>query len=120
MEPTQNIIHSSTFDFKYESKASALRGNAIIESIFYSQILHELEQAVANKIPKEVLIELSKLEINIGTINESELSENLAGRIRASLEKALNFKLDITGKLNKGQTLNGKESENYIRRNRPT
>jgi hypothetical protein len=100
MATTQNIIHSSSFNFEYGTKAAAKRGNELIESIFVSHILPELEKAVSKKIPSEVRIELSKLEINIGTIAEKELSVNLAARIRESLEKALTF--------NFGQDLNGK------------
>ncbi len=100
MATAQNIIHSSSFNFEYETKASAKRGNELIESIFDSQILPELEKAVAEKIPSEVRIELSKLEINIGTISEKELPVILAARIRESLENALTFNI--------GQKLNGK------------
>jgi hypothetical protein len=100
MATTQNIIHSSSFNFEYGTKEAAKRGNELIESIFVSQILPELEKAVSKKIPSEVRIELSKLEINIGTIAEKELPVNLAARIRESLEKALTF--------NFGQELNGK------------
>ncbi|MFA5330595.1 MAG: contractile injection system tape measure protein, partial [Prolixibacteraceae bacterium] len=85
MSETQHIIHASTFNFEYESKASAARGNGLIESIFNSQILPELEKAIAAKIPDGVVIELSKLEINIGRIDEKDLAENLAKRIRTSL-----------------------------------
>jgi len=91
MNGNQNIIHSSSFNFEYSTKASASRGNILIESIFNSHILPELEKAISNRIPEGVRIELSKLEINIGIINEKDLSENLAGRIRKSLEDALNF-----------------------------
>lgn len=92
MKNGQNIIHTSTFNFEYGSKASASRCNVLIESIFNSQILPELEKAIAGKIPAGMLVELSKLEINIGTINEKELGANLASRIRASLEEALQGK----------------------------
>lgn len=91
MATAQNIIHSSLFNFEYADKASARRGNELIESIFVSQILPELEKAISKKIPAEVQVELSKLEINIGTIRERELPENLATKIRESLENALNF-----------------------------
>ena len=115
MEPTQNIIHSSSFNFEYGSKASATRGNALIESIFYSQILPELEQAIAKKIPDGVLVELAKLEIDIGTIDEKNLAESLADRIKASLEKALDFKLEIPTKTDDEQkTLENQKSGNFI------
>jgi len=88
----QNIIHTSTFNFEYRSIASASRCNVLIESIFNSQILPELEKAISRKIPAGMLIELSKLEINIGTINEKEIAASLASRIRISLEEALQGK----------------------------
>ena len=95
MNPAENIIHSAVFDFEYESKAAASKNNNLIESIFYSHILPELEAAISNKIPDGVRIELSKLEISIGNIAEKDLTEKLAGEMRYSLEKALDFKLDI-------------------------
>jgi len=88
----QNIIHTSTFNFEYGNKASASRCNVLIESIFNSQILPELEKAISRKIPAGMLVELSKLEINIGTITEKEMAANLASRIRTSLEEALQGK----------------------------
>lgn len=95
----QNIIHSSEFNFEYSTEASATRGNALIESIFQSQILPEIEKAISNKIPDDLLIELSKLEINIGRIDESTLSAELSDRIRESLETALdiNYKRSVFG-----------------------
>jgi len=96
VKPAENIIHSAVFNFEYESKAAASKSNNLIESIFYSRILPELETAIVNKIPDGVRIELSKLEINIGNIAEKDLAEKLAGQMRSSLEKALDFKLDIT------------------------
>ncbi len=100
MATAQNIIHSSSFNFEYADKAAARRGNDLVESIFESQILPEIEKAISNKIPDEVQIELSKLEINIGTIEEKEMSDKLPTRVRESLERALNF--------NFSRELNGK------------
>lgn len=96
MNQAVNIIHSAVFNFEYENKAVASKNNDLIESIFYSRILPELETAISNKIPNGISIELSKLEINIGTIEEKDMAENLAKQIRSSLEQALDLKLDIT------------------------
>ena len=91
----QNIIHASTISFEYANKASAARCNNLIESIFATQILPEIEKAITRKIPEGMLVELSKLEINIGTINEKEITTNLAGRIRTSLEELLHGRFKI-------------------------
>lgn len=96
MNPAENIIHSSVINFEYENKTAASKSNDLIESIFYSRILPGLEKAISGKIPEGVRIELSKLEINIGTIAEEDLAEKLPERIRSSLEKALDFNLTIT------------------------
>lgn len=88
---TENSIHSSAFNFEYASQACASRCNELIESIFESHILPELEAAIAKKIPEGVRIELAKLEINIGHIPERDLAIHLAERIRNSLETALDF-----------------------------
>lgn len=115
MATAQNILHSTIFNFEYKTKASARRGNELIESIFSSHIVPELEKAISSKIPKEARIELSKLEINIGTINENELTENLAKRIRKSLEDALTFNFDYNKTLNvEGIDFEGKTPDNYL------
>ncbi|MDD2305385.1 MAG: contractile injection system tape measure protein [Prolixibacteraceae bacterium] len=95
MKSGQNIIHTSIFNFEYGSKASASRCNDVIESIFNTQILPELEKAISQKIPDGMLVELSKLEINIGNIHEKDITANLASRIRLSLEEALHGKFKI-------------------------
>jgi len=89
VKSNQNIIHSSTFNFEFENRVAAVRCNNLIESIFNSHILPELEKAISNQIPEGMLVELSKLEINIGKISEKELSAHLAKRISESLENAL-------------------------------
>src|SRR5665648_24061 len=90
MENTgQNRIHNASFNFEYGTVASAERSADLIETIFNSQILPELDKAISNHIPEGLVVELSKLEINIGNINEKELESHLAGRIRNALEDAL-------------------------------
>lgn len=74
----------------------------MIASIFESKIVPELEKAIANKIPEGVLVELKKLEINIGRIDEKELPEKLAKRIREALEDALNAAFDLKNRLYPG------------------
>lgn len=95
MSASQNIIHSSAINLAYANKASAKRCSILIESIFESKILPELEKAISNKLPDGFLVELSKLEINIGKIEEKDLPEKLAGRIRKSLEDALYNRFDL-------------------------
>lgn len=89
MKQSQNSIDNSIFAFKYESKSVASRCNNVIETIFDTQILPELEVAITNKIPKDIIVQLGTLEIDIGNINEKELEYVLAERIKESLEEAL-------------------------------
>lgn len=89
MEASQNMIHNASFNFEYGNAASAARGNILIENIFDSHILPQLDLAISSQIPKGLYIELSKLEINIGSINEKDLLNNLAERIKTALEDAL-------------------------------
>ncbi len=98
VKSSQDIIHSSSFNFEYGSKASATRCNILIESIFNSHILPELEKAISSSIPEGVLIELAKLEINLGRIDEKEISGKIAGRIGTSLESALQSRFGIEKK----------------------
>jgi hypothetical protein len=115
MNSNQNIIHNSVFNFEYENKASATRCNILIESIFNSHILPELEAAISKTIPDGILVELAKLEINIGRINEREISVNLASRIRTSLENTLQDKITIKNNLLSGSTAYKEQiNDNYL------
>jgi len=105
---SQNIIHRASFNFEYATAASATRSNILIENMFNSRILPELQKAISNQIPEGLLIELSKLEINIGNINEKDISNNLAERISNSLEDALKN----TASLGKYDLLSGNDLEN--------
>jgi len=116
VQTNQNIIHRSEFNFVYQSKASASRCNVLIESIFETHILPELEKAISNKVPEGVQIELSKLEIDIGKIEAKDLLSDLANRIRESLENALYPELDaragLSGEAN--SKLDGRDREIYL------
>lgn len=115
VKSSQNIIHSSSFNFEYGSKASATRCNILIESIFNSHILPELEKAISSSIPEGVLIELAKLEINLGRIDEKEISGKIAGRIGTSLEYALQGRFGIEKKsLYPNTSFERKISDNYL------
>ncbi len=105
---SQNIIHRASFNFEYATAASAARSNVLIENMFNSHILPELQKAISNQIPEGLLIELSKLEINIGNINEKDIATNLAKRISSSLEDALKN----TASFGKYDLLNGNDLEN--------
>ena len=89
MVANQNMIQSASFNFEYGNAASAARSNILIESIFDSHILPQMELAISSQIPEGLYLELSKLEINIGSINEKDLLTNLAERIKTALEDAL-------------------------------
>jgi hypothetical protein len=95
LKSNQNIIHNSILNFEYENRASASRCNILIESIFDSHILPELEKAISKNVPEGMQVELAKLEINIGTINEKEISINLASRISESLQIALQNSINL-------------------------
>lgn len=103
----QDIIHNSTFNFEYKDKASASRCNILIESIFHSHLLPELEKAISNNIPEGIQVELARLEINIGEINEKEIATNLGRRIRESLEEALQDRISINKNSLYGSTAAG-------------
>ena len=85
----QNSIHKVLLNLKYSGKATAVKSNILIESIFNSHIFPELEKAVSNSVPGKFRVELSKLEIDIGSIDENNLSSELPGRIASSISKAL-------------------------------
>lgn len=105
---SQNIIHRASFNFEYATSASAARSNILIENMFNSRILPELQKAISNQIPEGLILELSKLEINIGNINEKDIANNLAERISSSLEDALKN----TASFGKYDLLNGNDFEN--------
>ncbi len=85
----QNSIQTTVLELAYDSKTSAVHNNLLIESLFDKHILPELQNAVAKEIPQGALLELSKLEIDIGTIDENRLEDELPTRIGNAVGKAL-------------------------------
>ncbi|AOW20702.1 contractile injection system tape measure protein [Urechidicola croceus] len=114
MKNSQNIIDSSIFNFQYENKISASRCNSIIESIFHNQIFLEINTAISNKIPEGVHMELSKLEIDIGIIEEKDILSTLAHRIRIALEESLQAKMVINGTSIKNGISYNQQPDQYI------
>ncbi|MFV0593837.1 MAG: contractile injection system tape measure protein [Draconibacterium sp.] len=114
MDTSEHIVLNSSIQLNYRNKATAIRCNQLIESIFHSDILPEMEAAVSTSIPKGVNIELSKLEINIGEIPEKELSTVLARRIREELEKSRNFSHLVNIKGNSRNGFKQLTSENAL------
>jgi len=94
LEQSLDSIDRSIIAFKYEGKAMASKCNNVIEAIFDSQILPEMDIAISKMIPKEIPIQLESLEIDIGTINEKELPTELAKRIKSALEDTLHNTLN--------------------------
>lgn len=95
MKPDSDNIEKLIFAFEYEDKSLASKCNTIIESIFKTQIFPEIKNAIDNKIPKELTIQLESLEIDIGTINEKELPTFLAKKIIDKLDEALRYELNL-------------------------
>lgn len=89
MGKSLNSIDQSIFTFEYENKEAASRCNKVIEAIFDSQILPEMDNTISMMIPNEAIIQFESLEIDIGTINEKELPTELAKRVKTALEEAL-------------------------------
>ena len=85
----QNKIETSIFNFEYENKAAAIRSNILIENVFNTHILPKLEEAISNAIPPGVVLEIPKLEIDIGKIKEKELQDILGDQIKKVLQNAL-------------------------------
>lgn len=116
MGNSEHIIHNSSIQLEYKNKAMAIRCNQLIESIFHSHVLPEMEAAVSASIPAGINIELSKLEINIGNIPEKELRNVLGQRIRSELEKSLNFSqlVDFKGSFKNGSKTKRLTSDNAL------
>ncbi|MCE4564723.1 hypothetical protein INQ51_10410 [Maribellus sp. CM-23] len=116
MGNSEHIIHNSSIQLEYKNKAMAIRCNQLIESIFHSHVLPEMEAAVSASIPAGINIELSKLEIHIGEIPEKELRNVLGQRIRAELEKSLNFSqlIDFKGSFKNGSKTKKLTSDNAL------
>ncbi len=110
MEATPDSIRTTVFAFNYEGKKVASCCNDIIEATFDSQIVPQIEKAISKIIPDGLDVNFSKLEIDIGKINEKDLVKGLAHKIRKSLEIALLDKLSIKKSPTTGNT--PKESTN--------
>ncbi len=95
----QNRIQTALLELAYDSKTSAVQNNLLIESLFGTQILPELQNAVVREIPEGALLELSKLEIDIGTIIENRLRDELPTRIGEAVGKALRNTIKINENL---------------------
>ena len=101
------MIHKAALNLEYATAASAVRCNTLIEGIFNTHILPELEKAISLNIPEGIHFELSKLEINIGEINEKDLTEQLAAKIGKSLSDALKNISGVKQLIDNGYSISG-------------
>ncbi|MDO9554651.1 contractile injection system tape measure protein [Rhodonellum sp.] len=89
MSMRSNIIQKSTIQFRYQGKAQANRCNNVLEQIFGLHLLPEMDKAITAVSPEAVSIEMERLEIDLGQINEEDLLTRLGPMIREAMEKAL-------------------------------
>jgi hypothetical protein len=92
--PNQDTIIRIVAEFDYDSKELAQRCYSLIESQLEYELRPALEQAIGSKFLKED-IKIDKLEINIGTITETEFASEFASRVKRSFENALRDKLPL-------------------------
>ena len=95
MRPNTNSIATSIFVFDYENKGSASWCANVIESIFNTCIVPQLEEVITRKIPQEIIVHLDTIEIDIGVIQQMELDHKLPDRVKNAFEFALNTKLNL-------------------------
>ena len=89
MTTRPDIIESAVISFQYRSKEKAVKCNNLIENIFEVQLLPEIGNATDSLVPAFATVEIEKLEINLGQIQEEDLSQNLGQKIRSALRDAL-------------------------------
>ena len=85
MSAEKNIIQKSTIQFKYPSRDLAIRCNELIEKIFATHILPEMDEALGLKSINGINLELASVEIDIGKIKEQDLERYLGERIKEAL-----------------------------------
>lgn len=115
MGKSLNSIDQSIFTFEYENKEAASRCNKVIEAIFDSQILPEMDNTISMMIPNEAIIQFESLEIDLGKINENELPTELAKRVKTALEEALHTILNFDGSLLVNDFNSNLDSINYLK-----
>lgn len=115
MRPNTNSIATSIFVFDYENKGSASQCANVIESIFDTHIATRLEEVITQKIPNEMVVHLDTIEIDIGTIMETELDHELPDRIKNAFEIALNTKLNLLQQNGSSRSLSWSDGSGTIR-----
>ena len=93
MSKNPNVIEKSTISFKYPSRNLATQCNNLIEKIFASHILPEIDDVFKAEAIEGINLEIDSLVIDIGQIKESELERYLGEKIRIALSSKLSKSL---------------------------
>lgn len=96
-----NIVSKSTISFRYSNRDLASQCNMLIERIFASHILPEMDRAFGQEAIEGINLEIDRMEVDIGKIKQSELERYLGEKIRialsSKLSKALTESYDFFG-----------------------
>ncbi|SMD45660.1 hypothetical protein SAMN00777080_4320 [Aquiflexum balticum DSM 16537] len=93
MRTDPNIISKSTISLRYPNRDMASQCNMLIERIFASHILPEMDRAFGLESLEGINLEIDSLEIDIGKIKQSELERYLGEKIRIALSTKLSKSL---------------------------
>ena len=88
-----NIISKSTISLRYPNRDMASQCNTLIERIFASHILPEMDRAFGQEAIEGINLEIDRMEIDIGQIKQSELERYLGEKIRIALSSKLSKSL---------------------------
>lgn len=91
--PGESLIYKTALNFTYDRKDSARRCNQLLQSIFELSLAPTLEKAIASAIPRDVHLQIDKVEVDLGSIDERELTSELPGTLGRALKEALLFEI---------------------------
>jgi hypothetical protein len=93
-------IEDLLFSFSYSTRKQASRCNTKLQNLVDHAVIPELEKSFDQVAFGELNLELDRLEIDLGTISETEISEDLGERIRhllvEAIKRAIKEKLSIS------------------------
>lgn len=113
--PSEHLLENLMFSFRYGGREQASRCNAKLQHLMGHSIFPELERSFEQVAFGEVRFELDRVEIDLGRMEEEELSEDLAGKIRRLLVEALGKAIRgrLSGEQAGGQALGGSQSLDF-------
>jgi hypothetical protein len=89
----QHVIQYQLFDVAYSNAGKSYDLQSKISDIFNNKLTAGMEALFDRLVPEDVLLSLSEVSIDIGSITYSMLDYELADRVLAALEREIRYRL---------------------------